>query len=130
MNELTHIYITIPDVQTQIATAARVPIIKCIRRISGLGLKEAKDLSEIPGRHRLALLGQEMMEAKEHNLLFENVSILSRELKTYGVEVGPVAATIIEELRQLGIKSLEAQEDELASDIMQLVLAEKLRRGC
>lgn len=130
MNDLTHIYITIPDVRTQTAAGTRVAIIKSIRRISGLGLKEAKDLSEIPGRHRLALLGQEMMEAKRAGLLFENVSILSKELVTYGVEVGPVAATIIEELRQLGIKSLEAQEDQLASDIMQLVLAEKLRRGC
>jgi hypothetical protein len=130
MNDPTHIYITIPSIQDQIATNSRIAIIKAIRRISGLGLKESKDLGEAQGKHRLPLTGAEMISAKQYGLLMDTVKAMAEELKQHGVDLVPLAATIIEELRQLGIKALEAQEDQLASDIMQLVLAEKLRRGC
>jgi len=130
VHDPTYIFVTIPSVEDQIASNSRVTIIKNIRRISGYGLKESKDLSEVPGKHRLPLMGREMIDAKQQGLLDEKISLIARELAEYGVTVGPSGSMIIEELRLLGIKAIEAQEDQLASDIMQLVLAEKLRRGC
>jgi hypothetical protein len=51
-----------------------------------------------------------------------------RILRSEGVEVGPPVWKIIEELRKLGSAALLQGEDELANEILQLVLAEKLRR--
>jgi hypothetical protein len=42
--------------------------------------------------------------------------------------VGEPAWKIIEELRKLGSQALLQGEDDLANEILQLVLAEKLRR--
>lgn len=54
----------------------------------------------------------------------EQIRVLERE----GIQVGDTAIIIIEELRALGAKALRQGEDELANEIIQLVLMEKLRR--
>ena len=51
-----------------------------------------------------------------------------RILRQENVQVGPPVHKILEELRRLGSQALLQGEDELANEILQLVLAEKLRR--
>lgn len=52
-----------------------------------------------------------------------------RLLRNEGVDVGPSVFKILSELRSLGAQALLQGEDELANEILQLVLAEKLRRA-
>lgn len=101
--------------------ANRVAVIKAIRTLTGLGLKEAKDASERLGLvqtfgTRPGLLPSEFHEA-------------FRTLQSDGVEVGGAIEKILSDLRKLGSEALLQGEDELANEILQLVLAEKLRRN-
>jgi hypothetical protein len=98
----------------------KVAAIKAIRGLTGLGLKEAKDASERSGRQTFALTGGMTRVYYE-----EQTRILVNE----GFAVGHGAVMLVEELRKLGIQALEQGEDELANEILQLVLAEKLRRS-
>ena len=108
----------------------RITVIKTIREVSGLGLKEAKDISDIPGLHRLQLRGAVVLQAINNNSLMTVLADFRRKFQEMNVKFGPSAVIIIEELRQLGILAIEQKEDELANEIMALVLAEKIRRGC
>jgi hypothetical protein len=51
-----------------------------------------------------------------------------RTLRNEKVEVGPRVHQILEGMRKLGSDALLQGEDELANEILQLVLVEKLRR--
>lgn len=101
----------------------KVAVIKAIRTLTGLGLKEAKDASERNGVRQSFPLA--LFNGQNNPQYEENCRILRAE----GVDVGPVAQKIIQELRKLGSQALLQGEDELANEILQLVLAEKLRRG-
>lgn len=108
---------------TFIAPAAmpnKVTCIKAIRTLTGLGLREAKDASERVGV-------EQTFETPHWSIpeLEEQMRILRSE----GFEIGPPVQKLLDELRQLGAKALTQGEDELANEILQLVLAEKLRRG-
>jgi hypothetical protein len=81
----------------------KVAVIKAIRTLTGLGLKEVNTDYEIDNQLQI--------------------------LRSYGVEVGDPICRLIEELRKLGSQALLQGEDELANEILQLVLAEKLRRA-
>ncbi len=100
--------------------ANKVSVIKAIRVLTGLGLKEAKDASErtgIPQVFACTCAGStEYYEA-------------CRTLTAEGVEVGGAIEKLLTELRKLGSDALLQGEDDLANEILQLVLAEKLRRG-
>jgi len=99
----------------------RVAVIKAIRILTGLGLKEAKDTSE--------RLGVVQNFATNPNLTQIEFNETIRSLQREGVEVGGAIEKLLSDLRKLGSEALLQGEDELANEILQLVLAEKLRRN-
>lgn len=106
--------------------ANKVTVIKAIRSLTGLGLKEAKEASEVLGRQQVfdlnvsyfSGLGNPQMHIEEQ----------FRILRAEGMVIGPSVYGILDDLRKLGSQALLQGEDELANEILQLVLAEKLRR--
>ena len=103
----------------------KVAVIKAIRMLTGMGLKEAKDTSEITIQQTFNIsTGNFYSYANAVAEIEEQVQILRRN----GVEVGESVYLILQSLRDLGSQALLQGEDELASEILQLVLAEKLRR--
>jgi hypothetical protein len=99
----------------------KVMVIKAIRVLTGMGLKEAKDASEIIG----AVQTLTLTSGNSDTYIDEQFSTL----RSNGVEVSAPVTVIIEELRKLGAMALSQGEDEFANEILQLVLAEKLRRS-
>lgn len=102
------------------AITNKVSAIKAIRTLTGLGLKESKDATERPGVQQYF--------AQTPGVTERDVEEQCRILRNEGFEVGPSVYLLIEELRQLGSQALLQGEDDLANEILQLVLAEKLRR--
>jgi len=100
--------------------ANKVSVIKAIRSLTGLGLKDAKDASERIGTPQMFAC-----TCSGQNEYYEACRTLTAE----GVEVGGAIEKLLTELRKLGSDALLQGEDELANEILQLVLAEKLRRG-
>ena len=98
----------------------KVGVIKAIRTISYMGLKEAKDLCETPGEHILSVTFSGSDADFENNV---------RTLRIEGCHVGSAVHELLQSLRELGAQALKMGEDELASEILQMVIAEKLRRG-
>jgi len=98
----------------------KVAAIKAIRTLTGMGLKEAKDVTEVVGVKQVL----NCFYATSDAVIDEQTRILRAE----GFIVGPSVYTILTELRQLGSQALLQGEDELANEILQLVLAERLRR--
>ena len=106
--------------------ANKINVIKAIRMLTGLGLKEAKDASDQVGRQTLIYNDHYFV----HNGAFSSGGVEEqfRILRTEGIKVGGHLEEVLTELRQLAKKALEMHEDELANEILQLVLVEKLRR--
>lgn len=105
----------------------KVAVIKAIRELTGLGLKEAKDISDMPKEHNVRLDSRfSYMEPEDWKRAIEDIA---RTLRQNGVSVGAPVFIILDDLRKLGAQALEQGEDELANEILQLVLAEKLRRS-
>lgn len=105
----------------------KVEVIKALRTLTGMGLKEAKDASEKLGEASYPFqvsLFDSTGQCKDQNYVLEQFQILRRN----GVESGPSVLALLEDLRKLAIQALEQGEDELSGEILQLVLAEKLRR--
>jgi len=103
----------------------KVAVIKAIRTLTGLGLKEAKDASERSGHQVFDISPSNFASWADPQ---KGIEEAFRILRNEGVEVGEPAWKIIEELRKLGSQALLQGEDDLANEILQLVLAEKLRR--
>lgn len=101
----------------------KVAVIKAIRTLTGLGLREAKDACERVGTRQT--FPCTLNGGSDHPLYEEQCRILRSE----GIDVGAPVQRILQELRSLGSQALLQGEDELANEILQLVLAEKLRRG-
>lgn len=97
----------------------KVSVIKAIRTLTNFSLKEAKDASE-----RTYLQTLDVIPNISDFTIKDQVSILREN----NVQVGEPIETIINRLRELGADALTLGEDELANQILQLVLAEKLRR--
>jgi len=104
----------------------KVAAIKAIRMLTGLGLKEAKDASEMGGPQTFTLYHSNFSSYGNPDSMIEEQF---RILRTEGVEVGEPVHKILQSLRELGAKALQLGEDEFANEILQLVLAEKLRRS-
>ena len=100
----------------------RVSAIKAIRALTGLGLKDAKDVSEREG------VKQDFPIANHLSMSIPFFEEQCRILRAENFEVGDPTSALLESLRKLGSDALLMGEDELASEILQLVLAEKLRR--
>lgn len=103
----------------------KVEVIKTLRFLTGLGLKDAKDASEITSPQTFAISGNIFTSYGNPDL---EIDRSFRTLRNNGVEVGPSVWKILDSLRKLGSQALAQGEDELANEILQLVLAEKLRR--
>jgi hypothetical protein len=104
----------------------KVTVIKALRWISYQGLKEAKDLSEMSGPQQVPVnlhaSGGYIADAED--FLEEQCRIL----RNNGCKVGESVHIILQSLRDLAAEALKQGDDDLANEIMQLVLAEKLRR--
>ena len=103
----------------------KIAIIKAIRMLTGFGLKEAKDASESQLEQHLELNLGNFTSYGHPDGEIENQF---RILRNGGCEVGDSVYRLLQSLRDLGAQALKQGEDELASEILQLVLAEKLRR--
>jgi hypothetical protein len=105
----------------------KVTAIKAIRSLTGCGLKEAKDISEVYGQQILTfnLARSNIAPGNEESFVEDQFRILRNE----GCTVGGNVHKLLQSLRDLGSQALLQGEDELAGEILQLVLAEKLRRS-
>ena len=99
----------------------KVAAIKALRSLAFLGLKESKDAVEMVG------VAQTFKADSSASAAFQEEQF--RTLRNNGIEVQGTGMFIVEELRKLGAQALLQGEDELANEILQLVLAEKLRRA-
>lgn len=104
----------------------KVEVIKAIRVLTGLGLKEAKDASEGTGPQTFDIYMPNFTTWPDPQ---RGIDKQFRILRNNGIEVGEPVWKIIEDLKKLGSQALLQGEDELANEILQLVLAEKLRRN-
>lgn len=104
----------------------KIAVIKALRTLTGLGLKEAKDASEIVGTPQTFALCPALF--RDYAVPELTIEDQFRTLRNEKVEVGPRVHQILEGLRKLGSDALLQGEDELANEILQLVLVEKLRR--
>ncbi len=109
----------------------KVAVIKAIRTLTGVGLKEAKDISEVVGHPQTLDVQQITSLGMSGSGITDTDRFLNEQfriLRNEGVQVGEPIYKLIEELRKIGAQALLQGEDEFANEIMQLVLAEKLRR--
>jgi len=104
----------------------KVAVIKAIRMLTGLGLKEAKDASERSGSQTFDLYPSNFSSYGNPDSMIEEQF---RILRSENVQVGEPIHKILQSLRELGSQALQLGEDEFANEILQLVLAEKLRRN-
>jgi hypothetical protein len=109
--------------------ANKILVIKILRELLGLGLADAKDLCETPGDHVCQFSYGIFYTFPDPAKATEHINDRIRLLRLEGVHVGGAVHFILDDLRDLARKALEQQEDELANEILQLVLAEKLRRN-
>ena len=99
----------------------RVWAIKALRSITFLGLKEAKDAIDQVGIKQSFHIDTGLPE-----------SVIKREiqiLEEQGVRVFKPIWSLIDDLQRIGEEATEHGEIEFADEIMQLVVAEKLRRS-
>jgi len=102
---------------------AKVDVIKSLRAISYRGLKECKDMSEA---HSFThLIPVTLSPSLDGGLTDFNKHC--DILRFHGCEIIPSIHSILQELRELSILATKQGADELASEIIQFVLAEKLR---
>ena len=107
----------------------KISVIKSIRAITGIGLKEAKYISEAAGNTHILPVDFNYFSM---NGVVDAESAFEAEcriLRNEGIEVGEAIHKILQNLRSLASDALLQGEDELAGEILQLVLAEKLRRA-
>jgi hypothetical protein len=111
-----------PDIGSAAASHeyGKIAVIRTLRQLSGCGLREAKDISEITSTQTIGLIG-----AMNDSAVMKAFRLLERN----GCSVVSPAWNILNELRTLATEALKQGEDELASEILQLVTAEKLRRN-
>ena len=105
----------------------KVSVVKAIRILTGMGLKDSKDASEVWEREQhfnISYMGN-FTSGGSIDVEIENQF---RILRNAGVKVGDPVHILLQSLRSLGAQALDQGEDELANEILQLVLAEKLRR--
>lgn len=116
----------------------KVASIKAVRILSGLGLKESKDIIDKQGpvtiqlKQRFTTLGggtalglPQLLTPDQRQAEIEEQS---RILRNNGFCVGDSVHNILKGLRALAADALAQGDDDLANEILQLVLIEKLKR--
>lgn len=114
--EIPNSYSRIPD---------KIGVIKALRMLTGMGLKDAKDASERPGEQEFDISSLNFSVYPAPEIAIEDQF---RILRNNGCRVGDPVNKIFQSLRDLASDALKQGDDELANEILQLVLAEKLRR--
>jgi hypothetical protein len=104
----------------------KVEVIRTLRTLTGIGLKEAKDASETPGKSQSYPIVT--TDLQKYRNIDDGIEECFKILRKNGIQVGAPVHHILDDLRKLAVEALEMDEDELANEILQLVLAEKLRR--
>lgn len=124
MNDLIKYITFVPPPASKMQN--KVIAIKAIRQLCGIGLKEAKDAAELEGIRQTFQLSKHSFSSYSNPALA--IEEQMRLLRNEGFEVGPSINKILQGLRELATEALAQGEDEIANEILQLVLAEKLRR--
>lgn len=111
----------------------KVESIKAIRTLTGFGLKESKDITDVPGPITIPLLNRSYNgigpgQAATDVFREREIEEQCRILRNNGFIVGGQVHKILQGLRELATDALRQGDDELANEILQLVLVEKLRR--
>jgi len=106
----------------------KVAAIKAIRELTNMGLKEAKDASEIIGDQQLSI-GHRLYGPNAEPDAQMKFEMSIKAMESAGIEIADYAFRILKSLRELGAEAFRCGDDELAGEILQLVLAEKLRRA-
>ena len=103
-------------------TADKVKAVKSMRTLFGLSLKESVDAVSVIGRTQSFALDMPNItdDAVEHEF---------KKLRVLGANIGDSVHMLLNNLRELAAQALAMHEDELANEILQLVLVEKLRRS-
>ena len=103
----------------------KVAAIKALRCITNVGLKEAKDMSEAPNEQTITV---NVANEADPERLSRYVSSCIDVLERAGFNMSGTSR-ILKDLRKLATEAIAMHEDELANEILQLVMTEKLRRG-
>ncbi len=116
--------------QSYSPTDGKIPVIKTIRALTGCGLKEAKDMSEVHDRRQhLSLKYGSHILYPEPLLQLRQIDESCRLLKLHGCDVTPTIDRILQDLRKSASDALNYGDDDLANQILQIVLVQKLKRG-
>lgn len=104
----------------------KISIIKAIRTLTNFRLVDAKEASERIG------VSIYTISPVFYNTFPQTADIEMENIfqifRSEGITVGEPIYRLLEELRKIGAQALVQGEDEFANEILQLVLAEKLRR--
>ena len=105
----------------------KVAVIKALRSITGVGLKDAMDMSQLFDVVQTYRVDKQYFTqaANPQSIYQHQINVLLAD----AIKVAPTLYWVIENLRKLAGHALELGDDDLANDILQLVLAEKLRKG-
>jgi len=97
----------------------KIQVIKALRSLTGSCLLDAKNACEDPANQEFIVLP---------SLSTQEISAQLQILTSNGVKVSNPVFQLLNQLRELAREALSLNEDELANEILQLVLIEKLRR--
>ncbi len=105
-----------------------VPAIKALRMLTGCGLKEAKDYCESQTETHHTIIPSDPSRYGYHAMTSDEFITMARAgLVAVGCVISDDKDEILDKLRKLSSHALDAGLDELADEILQLLLAEKLR---
>lgn len=116
---MRHVTITFPSVHSD-----KIAVIKALRNLTSCGLKEAKDASEVAGQPTVFQIRLPVGVVYPDAHIKDQIRIL----RNNNCKVDSAVEEILRTLRDVAADALSIDEDELANEILQLVLAEKLRR--
>lgn len=111
-------------VNPQNGYANKVSIVKSVRYITECTLKEAVDVVNNCSEQFLVFPLYKLQDPSALKELEQEI----QSIRSQGGDIGDSVHTLLNNLRQIGAEALKQGEDELANEILQLVLAEKLRR--
>lgn len=101
----------------------KVSVIKAIRILTGAGLKEAKELMEIPGQYIMDLPELDTISSCKSEVEAQLYILIQNGVKVsyYGI--------LLDSLRKAAADAVLLGEDDIANNILQHVLALKLKYG-
>lgn len=119
----SYIVVTFPETPYE-STTNKIEVIKAIRTIGGLGLKESKDMVEFPGKHTMAV----NMALRDYDGVLHNNERRFEEavevLRKYWVKVsipGAPDSASIEALKAVACDALNRGEFDLVGDLLEVM---------